>query len=311
MTSVYRYPLKAFTAKTDYLQIGITDYTPVGSSEDRDILIRDETGEPVDRKKGKGRTTRDPNEGFRRNRNKNIKSTILLPMPSNIQDGNAADYNANNLNNIQGALVSLGANFINTELNKNTINNILDTIRSAGLQSGINAQNAQDLLTNVLASKAAGLFGANLSFNQLSARQQGTILNPNMELLFNGPTLREFRFSFKLSPRNKDESKEVKNIIRTFKKTMAPKVQSGGLFMETPNIFELRYKQGSKDHSFLNKFKQCFLTNLSVNYTGEGTYSTYGDGTPVSSILDLTFRELDPIYDFDYDDRSAGIGVGY
>ena len=81
--------------------------------------------------------------------------------------------------------------------------------------------------------------------------------------------------------------------------------------METPNIFELRYKQGSKDHSFLNKFKQCFLTNLSVNYTGEGTYSTYGDGTPVSSILDLTFRELDPIYDFDYDDRSAGIGVGY
>ena len=77
MTSVYRYPLKAFTAKTDYLQIGITDYTPVGSSEDRDILIRDETGEPVDRKKGKGRTTRDPNEGFRRNRNKNIKLSLI------------------------------------------------------------------------------------------------------------------------------------------------------------------------------------------------------------------------------------------
>ena len=311
MTSVYRYPLKAFTARTDYLQIGIANYTPVGSTEERSIVIRNEKGVAVDRKTAKGRLTRDPNEGFRRNNNKNIKSTILLPMPSNIQDGNAADYNANSINNIQGSLVSLGANFINTELNKDTINNILDTIRSAGLQSGINAQNAQDLLTNVLASKAAGLFGANLKFNQLSARQQGTILNPNMELLFNGPTLREFVFSFKLSPRNQDESKEIRNIIRTFKKSMAPKVQRGGLFMETPDIFELRYKQGSKDHSFLNKFKQCFLTNLSANYTGEGTYSTYGDGTPVSTVLDLTFREVDPIYEFDYDDRSAGTGVGY
>ena len=41
-------------------------------------------------------------------------------------------------------------------------------------------------------------------------------------------------------------------------------------------------KKEVRDHPFLHKFKQCFLTNVSVNYTGEGVYATYDDATPVS-----------------------------
>ena len=50
---------------------------------------------------------------------------------------------------------------------------------------------------------------------------------------------------------------------------------------------------------------------MSVNYTGEGTYATYDDGTPVSMIMDLSFKELTPIYDIDYDDelwKRNGVG---
>ena len=79
--------------------------------------------------------------------------------------------------------------------------------------------------------------------------------------------------------------------------------------------FELRYRQGSTEHRFLNKFKQCFLQDISINYTGEGNYATYGDGTPISMIMDLTFKELEPIYDIDYDDPITGLPrdstVGY
>ena len=70
----------------------------------------------------------------------------------------------------------------------------------------------------------------------------------------------------------------------------------------------LRYKKGNSEHPFLHKFKQCFLTNISVNYTGEGVYATYDDASPISMQLDLSFKELEPIYDVDYDD--AG-GVGF
>ena len=72
--------------------------------------------------------------------------------------------------------------------------------------------------------------------------------------------------------------------------------------------------QGSKAHPFLHKFKPCFLTDMSVNYTGDGTFATYGSageaaaGTPVSMIMDLSFKELEPIYSGDYDNKDIGVG---
>ena len=48
-----------------------------------------------------------------------------------------------------------------------------------------------------------------------------------------------------------------------------------------------------------------------MNYTGSGTYATYDDGTPVHMKLNLTFQELNPIYNEDYEDANAGKGVGY
>ena len=50
------------------------------------------------------------------------------------------------------------------------------------------------------------------------------------------------------------------------------------------------------------------MTNISVNYTGDGVYSTYNDGTPVSMIMTLMFKELAPIYDIDYDEYTIGEG---
>ena len=40
-------------------------------------------------------------------------------------------------------------------------------------------------------------------------------------------------------------------------------------------------------------------------------HATYDDGTPVSMILDLTFKEIQPIYDVDYDTRPGTEAVGY
>jgi hypothetical protein len=48
---------------------------------------------------------------------------------------------------------------------------------------------------------------------------------------------------------------------------------------------------------------------MSVNYTGEGVYATYSDGSPISYNMDLGFKEIEPIYDRDY--TSAANGVGF
>ena len=293
--TVLRYPLKVFTEQTDYLQIDVQEYVPVGS-QDRANSNRVSL-------------TRDPTSRFRKNSNRRPISTVLLPIPSNVQDGNSVSYQDSQMNSITAAAVggitntmkNAGAKAIQEGLQAG-ISEIGKSAGAALEESGLKMGSAQDLITRKLAADAVNIFGGNVTLEQIMARQTGEIFNPNMELLFNGPTLRAFKFQFKMMPRNRDESNQVKSIIRTFKKNMAPKTSSGRLFLNTPNIFELRYRQGESDHSFLHKFKQCVLQDLAVNYTGEGNYATYDDGTPISMVMDLTFKELEPIYDIDYDD---------
>ena len=73
---------------------------------------------------------------------------------------------------------------------------------------------------------------------------------------------------------------------------------------------------GGKSHPFLNQFKICALTNMSVNYTGSGTYATYSDATPVHMVMTLAFQELTPIYNEDYVNKDGEFkptltGTGY
>ena len=294
MAEPLRYPLKAFTDKTDYLQIVVVNYIPI--------------------RRLNGNFVSEP--GTRRN-TKQSGETILLPIPSNIQDNNSTSYGSSELNSIAGAALGGVMNVMESGKNliddKGNFTTAAVTDAAGKALKSVKESFGDDLpgfLTRQLASSAVGIFGVNITPNQILARSEGAILNPNMELLFNGPTLRNFRFSFKMTPRNPPEGEQIKKIIRCFKKNMAPKVESS-TFLKTPNVFELTYRQGSSDHKFLNKFKQCFLSDMSVNYTGEGTYATYHNGTPVSMIMDLTFKELEPVYDSDYTEGEGLEGVGY
>jgi len=314
--------------ETDYLQIDIVGYTPVRDTSktitikvldkdavgpfnkenpqpmiDKEISVRSYTGKP----------------GSRRTSNKESKRTILLPIPSNISDTNAVDYQSSNLNSIAGAalggvigVMEGGERFANMSVTE-ALNATGEDVK--GALSGVNAavgggDQVRGFITRFLASKAVGLANVNITPNQILARSTGEIMNPNMELLFNGPSLRSFRFQFKLTPRGKTEADEVRKIIRTFKEHMAPKVSNAGTFLKTPDIFELRYRKGIGPHPFLHRFKQCFLKEVNVNYTGEGTYATYHDGTPVSMIMDLSFQEIEPIYDIDYNPYSGPYAPG-
>jgi len=176
---------------------------------------------------------------------------------------------------------------------------------SAGVEV-LSTKEALDYFNRTIAASAANIpFGGNLTASQLLARQTGQVLNPNMELLFEGVNLRSFKFSFKMTPRDEREAEEVRRIIRFFKRNMVP--QATKYYLKTPRVFQLAYKQGPNDHPFLHKFKQCALTDMSVNYTGEGTYATYEKGVPVSMVMDLGFKELEPIYSGDYEENKFGL----
>ena len=317
---VLRYPLESLTEHTDYLQIDIEKYVPIGSG------YATAPGEANRYVTGNYFTT---NRAGRRSASKLSTKplinagTILLPIPASLQDTNNVRYDSSNLNGLAAAGVELAESGMRAIDFTKPVQQQADALRdTAGVfkdrvQGGVGSPSAaKDIIIKSLASAAVNQFGANTNFNQLLARSTGEILNPNMELLFGGPTLRNFRFQFKFTPRNEKEAEQVRLIIRAFKRNMAPQAQGGQLnsgnwFLKTPNVFKLRYRTGRNDHPFLNKFKQCFLSDVQTTYTADGVYSTYDDGTPVSMTLDLSFKEIQPIYDIDYDARPGTQAVGY
>ena len=323
---VLRYPLEAMTEHTDYLQIDIERYVPIGSNyvnapgDDNRYVTGNNFTNRAGRRSAQGLSTKPlVNDG-----------TILLPIPSNLQDTNNVKYDASSLNGLQAvgasAVTELVGDFgprmgelfdgakrgqLMTDFMAAGMNKMKDVVSGVG-----NPGVALEFFNQQLAASALSLFGSQVTANQLFQRANGELINPHMELLFGGPTLRNFRFAFRLAPRNEREAEQVRLIIRAFKRNMAPKSQggtigSGSFFLKTPNVFKLRYRSGRKNHPFLNKFKQCFMTDMQTTYTGEGVYSTYEDGTPVSMTLDVAFKEIQPIYDIDYDDNPGTEAVGY
>ena len=276
-----RYPNEALSDTTDYLQIQILNYDRKKITGGSGLLRR--SGPAF--KSGGGNV-------------KNLKNTILLPMPSNVQDGNSVSYSDSKLDGLTASVYNaIDQNILSDNQTENSIGRLTGAIGDA--TAAVLTQEAGQVFTRSLAARAANIpFGGNLSIGQVLARERGEILNPNMELLFNGITLRSFRFSFKMTPRDAPEAENIRHIINTLKRTMAPK--GSGTFLQTPDMYQLTYKKGVETHPYLNMFKQCFLTDMAVNYTGEGVYATYSDGSPISYNLDLSFKEIEPVYANDY-----------
>jgi hypothetical protein len=291
-----RYPQKSIGKNDDYLEIGVIKYIPPGFGTDEDKQnLRAPTGTEVNSKQ-------------------KAEKTIQLPIPSNIGDTNQVNWGDDSLN----SLALFGVDQINKVLESRNlfggVGGLLQNVVGTGKEV-LTKGGAQEAIKQYFASSLVNSLGANTTPQGLISRATGSVINPNMELLFEGVNLRSFAFDFDFAPRDEKESNVVKEIIRIFKISMAPKTGSNtagaGLFIEAPNVFLLKYKSGNQDHPYLNKFKPCALTSMGMNYTGSGSYATYADKTPVHMKLSLSFTELNPIYNEDYNSSIGQQAVGY
>lgn len=237
---------------------------------------------------------------------RNLKAefgTVYLPIQSGITDNNSVNWNQGELNAAQyeGVAASVA-------IQDNQVKNYIDAFKTK-LQSAVTDDRTKKALQLYLAGKATSTTG-------LLSRFGGAVLNPNLELLFQGPTLRPFDFNFKLSPRSADEATTVKQIIRAFKQFSSPGTAVSNLFLTAPPVFQIKYIRGSNGnaaHPSLNLIKTCALKNMSVDYTPDGSYATYSDGTNtmVSYNMSLSFQELEPVTQADYDTNFSTSGIGY
>ena len=214
--------------------------------------------------------------------------TVVLPIQSGIKDQNAADWGDNKMNAVDAAKASVALGLLGDESEANAVDKVAEAI-------GSNSAAAKEGIKQIFAAKASGVTG-------LIKRTKGATINPNLELLFNEPTLRPFSFSFKLSARSKKEAETIVKIIRFFKQGMAPIRTESNLFLLAPHTFQIHYLlRGSGEHPFIGKMKECALTNMTTDYTPENNYSTLKDGVMTSYTITMEFKELEPIFNDDYE----------
>ena len=234
----------------------------------------------------------------------NIEGSVTLPIQGGIEDRNEVSYNNSKLDPVRGALAAVSLN------------------PQAALQNLINVLqgNAEDIQAAFRSTEAKNTIGALRLFLAQSAvgaqglipRTTGAILNPNLELILNSPSLRSFNYTFKMSARDPEEATQIRKIIRFFKQGMSVKRSEQSLFIVSPNMFRIQYLAGgagniSKDHPSIGKIKDCALTAINTKYTPDGTYMTFDDEarSMTSYEINMQFTELEPLTETDYIETAA------
>ena len=222
--------------------------------------------------------------------------SVILPMPSAIQDGNKTEWGSGSMTPAQ--MAASGA--VKAMLGDKGAKGAVEEAQKSLAQ--FTAGGGEKAMENFFTEQLPGA-------TDLLSRTEGAVMNPNMELLFKGPSLRSFSFSWKMSPRDRKESIEIAKIIRLFKQSMAPQKTSKDLFLKAPSIYELVYRSGTNNNRFLPIMKTCALVDCAVNYTPDGSFMAYDNDSMVAYEMSLSFQEMEPIYNNDM--GSGWDSVGY
>ena len=236
--------------------------------------------------------------------------SIFLPMPK-ATDVNGVEWGKSELT-ISGLAALGGANMLTAggkflartdEEMKNDKEARDLLVKRKELDGSAATEMGSALYTQAMSKLAGTVFGVELDVDTVLARQGGRVLNPNAEMLFQGPVIRDFAFSFLMIARSQKEGDEIRKILRFLKLGMAPKYRTT-TYLKAPDVFTLEYKNGKGKDDLLKTVNQfnpggLALTTMNVDYAPNGYWSAYRDSQPVILKMDLNFTELRPIYEGD------------
>ena len=258
---------------------------------------------------------------------KETQGTCTLPIPNKLGVSNGVSWGEARANAIELA----GFSAANSTIRKQLENLDIGELITKGIKGGGDTFNelkkqvqnpdpanpdAGSIISATLAKAVLAQLNINVDIDQFITRQTGAALNPNLELLFGGPQLRSFSFNFDFAPNNAKEADVVRQIQRWFRQGMLPTrrgvtgTRASSLFLGSPNIFRLSYRNRGRRIKSLNLIKICALTSCQIDFTPDGTYQSYEDTSafsqPVRSTMGVTFNELTPIFRDDYSEPKEG-----
>tara|TARA_B100001094_G_scaffold200837_1_gene194873 strand:+ start:192 stop:1502 length:1311 start_codon:yes stop_codon:yes gene_type:complete len=243
---------------------------------------------------------------------------VMLPVPQDVANEIQQTWQGKQFTALGRAAIAAGAAGRFSD-GKQVLKDVAGNL--VGLQTSLTAM-ALNTLPGV---------GGNISFNDLAGSTRGVVINPNAEMLYDSPQMREVGMVFKMVASNSEESAQIQNIYNTFRRNASP--QYGGTdnadseewqktreqfvkwskgkednsdgkndwgdmhnFIRVPNLCKFTFMKGHSPHPWLIQFKPCAISNVEVNYTPDGTYATHPDGAPVAVEIRLSFMETKVVF---------------
>ena len=242
---------------------------------------------------------------------------IMLYMPDDISDTLKADWEGKAFGSTTAGILSASGT-----------DGIVEKLKSLGNVTSKNIQRAPiEAAASLVTNLAKGITGDTINTGDIFGGISGAIRNPNVEVLFQKMNLRTFDLTFKLIPYNDKEASTIKRIINVFKKSMLPTYQLGenavmgtkgedsaaveASFIKVPKVCKVTYMRGDSQHPDLPTYKMCAITDIGINYTPDGNYAVYTDGTPVAYELKISFMETKLLFSEEIDSTSDSTASGY
>lgn len=211
----------------------------------------------------------------------NPSVSIVLPMPSNLSESFAVDYDTPSLGPIVGSLADSAI------------------AKAREMQGGGNSSpSGQDQSSKELAPSIAAAIGAvglknvkatSETAGNIAAIASGVAPNPHLAVIFRNIGLREHSFQYRFAPNSQAELRTLKQIISNLKKRMLPGLTKGADVLYTfPDICDIQF---GPNKNVPYTIKRCVLTSLNVNYAPNGpAFFTTGD--PVIVDISMNFKEM-------------------
>tara|TARA_S200000501_G_scaffold266869_1_gene250574 strand:- start:683 stop:1972 length:1290 start_codon:yes stop_codon:yes gene_type:complete len=327
----YRWPSDTLDTGTDYIFFQFGKYLPPFSRDAQSLRASSEAVLGEDFKYGSEKLRDELGEGSTASATQSMynasasqldvtnQPTIMLPMPQDLSTESNQQWQGKQFTATgRAATAALAAG--NFSYASSVVENI------AG-----NATALQNAFNTSILNSIPGV-GGNLDFNDVSGSTRGVVINPNAELLYDAPEMREVGMIFRLVPRNYDESLEINYIIKAFRKASMPSwgsedqtllngertTQGGNIekptgfnlgdmnnWIHVPKLCKFTFMTGSKANKHLIQYKPCAISGVEVNYTPDGTWSSHTNpnndnvmpgSAPTAIELRLNFMETKLIY---------------
>ena len=244
---------------------------------------------------------------------------IILYMPEDVSASYKADWAGKRFSNVGAGILASAGGVAGGDF-KGALDKIAGTAGAAVKK--LPAQLGAFAVSSIVGS----ITGESISSNDIFSSIGGQILNPNTELIFGGHEFRSFTFVYKLVAYNQAEVRSIQNIIKTFKIAMLPSFSEDRLkyadqfaapefgqavptlsadvndkigFIKNPLLVQPYFMTNTGINGYLPRFKPCVISDIDVNYTADGAYATYGDGSPVAMTLTVSLQETKLVYEED------------